>query len=56
MRVSHLYISFIIEYEYKEIVESGEHLPKIGKIKPKWTTFYGRTKMVKLDNIYERRD
>ena len=31
MRVPYLHISFIIECECKELVESGDHLPKIEK-------------------------
>ena len=43
MRVPHLYISFIIECECKELVESGDYLPKIEKKKKK--------KKNKVDNI-----
>ena len=52
MRDSYLYISFIIKCDCKELVEIGVYLPKIEeKKKAKWTTFYGWTKITKLDNI-----
>ena len=45
------------ECECNNLVESRVHLPKMEeKKKTKWTTFFGRTEMAKLDNISRQKE